>query len=415
MHEVGAAGGRSVEIGPGAYWTASADGSLVYFTNGDLYQYDTNTAQTTDITPGGEVQGVLGASEDGSYVYFVAKGVLAAGASAGEENLYLWHEGKTVFITTFTSGENRQTVADWKEGLIGHTSRVSPNGQYVAFQAIDPLTGYDNRPLHPEACTNISTGTTAFAFEENSSGRCVEVYLYSAAANRLVCASCDPGGVPPTGNASVPMAVHAGYFLRGWQTPSVQQRYLLDDGRLFFQSSDALVAQASNGRQNVYEYEPGGVGSCSSGASCVSLISTGTSSENSYFLDAGESGRDVFIITRQQLVAQDGDEALDVYDARVDGGFSTASPPPCSGEACRPAVTPAPEIYGAPPSATFTGPGNPPAQPATTAPAAKTKTVKKKKPKAKKRKQRSGKQRKRKARAGKQHGAGAKSSAEGRK
>ena len=121
MHEVGAAGGRSVEIGPGAYWTASADGSLVYFTNGDLYQYDTNTAQTTDITPGGEVQGVLGASEDGSYVYFVAKGVLAAGASAGEENLYLWHEGKTVFITTFTSGENRQTVADWKEGLIGHT------------------------------------------------------------------------------------------------------------------------------------------------------------------------------------------------------------------------------------------------------------------------------------------------------
>ena len=126
------------------------------------------------------------------------------------------------------------------------------------------------------------------------------------------------------------MAVHAGYFLRGWQTPSVQQRYLLDDGRLFFQSSDALVAQASNGRQNVYEYEPGGVGSCSSGASCVSLISTGTSSENSYFLDAGESGRDVFIITRQQLVAQDGDEALDVYDARSMAGSPLRVPRPAA-------------------------------------------------------------------------------------
>ncbi len=55
---------------------------------------------------------------------------------------------------------------------------------------------------------------------------------------------------------------------------------------------------------------------------------------------------------------QDGDEALDVYDARVDGGFSPLSPSPCEGEACRPPVSPVPAIYDAPPSATFTGAGN---------------------------------------------------------
>lgn len=76
-------------------------------------------------------------------------------------------------------------------------------------------------------------------------------------------------------------------------------------------------------------------------------------------MDASASGDDVFFITRQALVAQDGDDALDVYDARVNGGFQAPPVPPCGGEACRPPVTPAPAIYQAPPSATFVGPGNP--------------------------------------------------------
>src|SRR6202040_2045976 len=133
----------------------------------------------------------------------------------------------------------------------------------------------------------------------------------------------------------------------------VQQRYLLDDGRLFFQSEDALLPQASNGTRNIYEYEPDEVGDCRSAGGCVRLISSGTSSVKSYFVDASASGRDVFFITRQQLTPQDGDEGLDLYDARVEGGFSIAVPPPCGGEACRPPVTPAPAIYGAPPSVTF--------------------------------------------------------------
>ena len=41
-----------------------------------------------------------------------------------------------------------------------------------------------------------------------------------------------------------------------------QSRYLSNDGRLFFNSSDALVPQDTNGKEDVYEYEPDGIGAC---------------------------------------------------------------------------------------------------------------------------------------------------------
>ena len=39
------------------------------------------------------------------------------------------------------------------------------------------------------------------------------------------------------------------------------------------------------------------------------------------FLDASASGDDVFFATRERLAPTDTDELVDVYDARVDGGF----------------------------------------------------------------------------------------------
>ena len=69
------------------YW--SANGEAPSNPGNDLYRYKASTGKLTDIAPdpadpnGAEVQGVLGSSEDGSYLYFVANGVLAAGASPG--------------------------------------------------------------------------------------------------------------------------------------------------------------------------------------------------------------------------------------------------------------------------------------------------------------------------------------------
>ena len=76
----------------------------------------------------------------------------------------------------------------------------------------------------------------------------------------------------------------------GWTSESLtnalyQSRYLSNEGRLFFDSADALVPGIATptreeqvnghtqkvGVENVYEYEPAGVGSCASGAAggCV--------------------------------------------------------------------------------------------------------------------------------------------------
>ena len=45
-------------------------------------------------------------------------------------------------------------------------------------------------------------------------------------------------------------------------TTRYQSRYLSDAGRLFFNSADALVPLDTNGKEDVYEYEPAGEGSC---------------------------------------------------------------------------------------------------------------------------------------------------------
>jgi hypothetical protein len=401
---------------PGAeFQTASVDGTRVFFTDSqqltpgsssgeDLYEYDLDKPlgeRLTDITPEafGEpaaIQGyVPGASEDGSWIYFVANGRLTgAGNSRGENpvsgnceeptvgepgtglcNLYVYHEGETRFLAVL-SGADAPDWANGRQELNQLTARVSPSGRWLAFMSQRSLTGYDNR--------------------DASSGRPdEEVYLFHAVPGgegTLVCASCNPTGARPhgieyeTGNSGSNLVLAGGdrvwghvwlaANIPGW-TPyqtsqaSYQSRYLSNSGRLFFNSSDALSPTDSNGAEDIYEYEPpqGPEGpdhdSCTSGAGtyvagaggCISLISSGTSGEESAFLDASESGDDVFFLTSARLAKTDTDTSLDVYDARVDGGFpESAAPVECSGDACQQPATPPNDAT--PGSLTFGGAGN---------------------------------------------------------
>jgi hypothetical protein len=410
---------------PGAvFQDASADGSRVFFTDGqkltadsggaDLYECAIVTrpsgdlaCELTDLTPkseteeSGGVQGVLGVSEDGSYVYFVANRVLTATpdsagevAASGAPNLYVSHDGHTILVAVLSNEDNR----DWDtNSLNALTARVSPNGGWLAFMSDRSLTGYDNR-------------------DANSGEPDEEVYLYDASAGRLVCASCDPSGARPDGvldqGEPGPLAdaerIWGGRWLAadvpGWtpyalSTAVYQSRYLSDNGRLFFNGHDELVPQAVNGTWDVYQWEPPGVGSCTSGSAgfsersggCVGLISSGESPEESAFLDAsatggkdskGEGGGDVFFLTTAQLSKADFDNAYDVYDAHECSTEAPCypaageTPPPCvTADGCRAAPTPQPEVFGAPASATFAGPGNL-TPPAPMRPAVKKKTIK---------------------------------------
>jgi hypothetical protein len=413
----GAPGARQT---PGAtFQVASVDGSRIFFTDsqqllpdsgettsehGDLYECHVvieagvPRCDLSDLTPetGGESAGVLnlipGSSEDGSYVYFVAQGVLASNAGPSGEhaspggcdsadggatcNLYLRHAGTTTFIARI-SQEDSPDFAEGLDSLSELTARVSPDGRWLAFMSDRSLTGYDNRD--------------AVSGEPDE-----EVYLYHASASpggegTLVCASCDPSGARPDGlqatdsykaNALVDIAMWSSSDwiaanIPGWTettTPrsSHQSRYLSDQGRLFFNSSDALVPADTNGAEDVYEYEPPDsaeeappADGCTTGSAsyspvslgCVDLISSGASNSESAFLDASESGDDVFFLTSARLASTDTDTSLDVYDARVGGGFPQATRPvECSGDACQQPATP--PVGATPGSLTFSGPGN---------------------------------------------------------
>jgi DNA-binding beta-propeller fold protein YncE len=394
------------------FQAASDDGSRVFFTDtqgltkdassagSDLYECElvreagALKCKLSDLTPASagesaQVQGALvGVSEDGSWVYFVANGRLGTDASRGacepsapprgECNLFVLHlSGGTwerpKLIARLSAGD----ANDWDPRTSRRPTRVSPDGRWLAFMAQDSLTGYDNRDAvngRPDA----------------------EVYLYDADAGRLLCASCDPTGARPVGRKYSTLEPGSGGLsggprgvwgpdawvaaaVPGWQqsdphgdVETYQSRYLFDDGRLFFNSDDALVPQDVNGEEDVYEYEPPGIGSCATASTtysersggCVGLISSGTSPREAGFLDASEGGGDVFFITSEKLVAQDFDTSLDIYDAHectVQAPCATGAtaPPPCStGDACKPSPTPQPSIYGAPASATFSGAGN---------------------------------------------------------
>ncbi len=403
------------------YQGASEDGGQIFFTDQarlthdataapeqpDLYDCEVQEAEgtpkcnLTDLTVdhnANEAANVLGAvpaiSPDGSRLFFVANGALAAGAKrgsclpaedeAGKEseiqlgatcNLYMETRSGTTWgapstVATLSVEDER----DWAGGgtqaynLANVTARISPNGEWFAFMSDRRLPTVTN----PAGYNN----------HDARSGKAdEEVFLFNANKGSLVCASCDPTGARPRGVHDLlepseekveageeestqanegfgllvdrPLAWESRWLaanLPGW-TPltafssNYQSNYLLDDGQLFFNSSQPLVSQDQNGTQDVYEYEPAGTlapdgktENCTTASAtygeaslgCVSLISSGESHKESAFVDASENAADVYFVTAASLAPQDTDHEYDMYDAAICGqpGTSSCVPPP---------------------------------------------------------------------------------------
>jgi hypothetical protein len=370
--------------GNGVFWGASADGSVVYFTEEnrlisgsksevgepDLYRYEIDKPlceRLTNLTKGtvaGDVKGVSGISDDGAVVYFVAGAVLsgaeenAAGlkAVAGKDNLYVSHEDATHFVATLAPEDN----SDWESEPRALSARVSPDGRHLAFVSVEagPLAGYDNKVAQGEHCLLHQTNGGVIDDELIGGPLCPQTFLYDADSGALSCASCNPAGTRPLGLTLLPRPSSV------YEAP----RYLSGDGsRLFFESYDSLLQADQNQKRDVYEFERAGAGDCSAqnpnfdpaASGCHFLVSSGKSSDHSYLIDASGDGRDVFFSTRSSLVGWDQNQNFDVYDYREGGGFPEPSPAPspCEGEACKPPVT-TPPAAAAPATPAFSGPGN---------------------------------------------------------
>ncbi|HET7485448.1 MAG TPA: hypothetical protein VFJ64_08735 [Solirubrobacterales bacterium] len=318
---------------PGKFLTATPSGSKALLSDGKLYDLESKTL--TDLTGGaGGFEGMAGASEDLSRVYFVdskaltppeAENANEEHAEAGKFNLYLSEEGALVFIAKLAAadGETGDQVGVWRAAPGNRLAQVTADGRYLAFESTQSLSGYDNLVQGTKTC--LGSGT-------EGSPVCYEVFLYDALGESLVCASCNPSGQRPRGGSNLSLIETAFEFL-----PQPRNLSPKGEGRLFFESRDTLTPADTNGRvQDVYEYEPEGVGGCARAKGCLSLISSGKGPKDSWFIDASATGDDAFFATHDQLLPADQNDFMDLYDARAGGGIEEPPlPTPCEGEGCK--------------------------------------------------------------------------------
>jgi hypothetical protein len=350
-------GGACNALATAEFAGMATDGSRVYFTsaqqlvNGDTDQ--TNDLYECEIPPGApapvgaanpcasltevshnasgaDVQSVVNVSEDGSRVYFIAKGALAANLGsndaapvAGDENLYVWQKdaahpaGQMTFIAKLEAND-----------IGGAQSTV--DGRYLIF-------------------------TTASRLLTSDTDEAPDVYRYDADTHGLLRLSTDSsgtGGNEPGFGAGIPPSKSISAFPAQRARPTAMTS---DASTVIFETAEALSPADSDGVTDVYEWHEGQVSLISNGGGSLTLRLGA--------LGITRSGQDIFFSTGQPLTAGDSGTESDIYDARIEGGFPVTAPAPCSGEACQGSPPPQPQPQPQPPgisaSAAFNGPGSP--------------------------------------------------------
>ena len=292
-----------------------------------------------------EVQGVVRIAPDGSHAYFVARGVLTDGANAeGQkptryaDNLYMYdtENGRLTFIADLCSGPE---ISGASEDV--HCPRDlegQGDGSLWKFGSPEAQTG--------GAQGSVLVFSTYAQLLAGDTDNAKDIYRYDAQTGLLERVSVGEAGADANGNCDdtpeaptvcdamiqpIPLGDSHIYAEQEMRTRAISA----DGSRIVFTTAGALSSDATNGLENVYEWDEGR----------VSLVSSGTSESPDRDGVIDPDGRDIFFTTSQGLVSQDTDGALDIYDARLGGGFSTApvTQQPCSGDACQgPLTNPAP-------------------------------------------------------------------------
>jgi hypothetical protein len=316
------------------------DGTLTRVSAGPTGTGDGNGLQASD---GGFPlgQGMLRAvSDDGMRAYFVVSGALpgvpgpsngtstAPGGSAttaDATNLY-YYDARSAqadrwrFVTrlprsTSTAGPSACASTGTRSGgplrvAAGPSPEVIVDGNRNCVRATADGT----------FVTFWTTGRLTADDPDNSTG---DVYAYDATADRLTRVSAPQGGIGGTYTcdsvAGMQCFGDGGYDDMGPATrvpmPAlgvVTDPSVSGDRIAFFQSRSRLVAEDVDDAFDVYMWRNGG----------LSLVSTGASdTDGAFYKGNSADGKNVYLVTRDRLTWQDVDAVADVYSARVDGGI----------------------------------------------------------------------------------------------
>lgn len=242
------------------------------------------------------------ASEAGDVYFYSPEPSLDAESPGIKDarNLYVARNGRVQLVATLDPGTKITRM------------QISPDGSHAGFLTAANLTGYDSRGH-------------------------AEMFAYDVETGELQCASCRPDGLPPTADV----------------TASQSGPFMSNDGRVFFNTKDPLVARdVDEGIIDVYEFVNGRPQLISSGTAArdytggsavISILELPKARTGLESVSA--DGTDVYFSTYDSLVPQDHNGAfIKFYDARTAGGFEpTPEFEPCAAaDECHGTGMPAP-------------------------------------------------------------------------
>ena len=286
---------------------ALTNGNRVYlYTHSQDPEADSNlTLISTEGEPADvsaiNVTGVWGVSNDTRTVYFSTSGKqLVDGEPIGPgEKLYRWHDGNLEYLAT-------ANVEAGGGGTVSRAEMASPDGRYFMFLS----------------------STSGITPEDNGGFR--QQYLYDAESGEFHCTSCLSAG-----SNIEPVQLNRGQnFMNITYQP---RRWLSDDGRVFFETTERLLPEDTNGINDIYTWKDGE----------LDLISSGRSTSDVRFADAAADGSTVLFASRDRLSAWDTDSSADLYAARLGGGLPEPNIRPeqsCVGDDCQSTQSGVPEL-----------------------------------------------------------------------
>ncbi len=308
---------------------ACADGGC------NLYEYRLDeavpaSARLRSISHGGEVLGVMGIAEDGSHIYYISSAEMAsAGANVygktplgGQPNLYVYDtvSERTAFVATLSPADKQ----DWQRRFTRPAQVAGATGRFVLFAS-------QMQGLTPD---ETSTQTQLYEYKAEGEGEAAE----------LIRVTKGEDGYNEDGNG-VQAGVEIGPIESAAQKLDLQdlksttnRLNISTDGRtIAFRTAGQLsprAVSAEQGCQSVYEFHTP-TGALSQGV--VGLISDGRDAQASggpgsvcgaLFQGMDSTGANILFGTADPLLSSDVDGSqVDLYDARIDGGFPLSPEP----------------------------------------------------------------------------------------
>jgi hypothetical protein len=214
-----------------------------------------------------------------------------------EKNLYVFRQGAVRYVATLEAGTAIDRI------------QISPDGRHVAFLTAAKLTSYDNQGWR-------------------------QMYTFDPETGVIRCASCLPSGEPP--QVLRPAEDPGSLFPEPARVKpskdvmaSQSGRFMADDGKTVFATSDALVGGDTNGLVDVYLFSEGRPQLVSSGTASTDHLPGALVFPGEYTgVEAiSRNGVDIYFSTFDTLAPHEdfNGQFLKFYDARVNGGFV---PPP---------------------------------------------------------------------------------------